>query len=401
MRKLAIYGGQKVRKKPMPKRNAFGPKEKNLLMQAINYYYSKKEDPPYNGIFEKKLCNRFSKYMGGGFTLAVSSGTASLYIAIQSLGLKKGSEVIVSPFFDAGPLSALIFMGLNPVIVDAKKNSLNTDLEQIKKKISKKTSAIILVHTGGDPLEIRKIAQYMNKKKIKIIEDCSQSPGAKYGKKLLGTYGDICCISTMFSKSLSMSGSGGLIFTNKKKYIKKIIGYADRGKPSWKKNANRRDPSQYIFPGLNWNINEFSCSVGLASLLRLNKTIRNRLIAINKIKSKLQLKSLVCKGYEISKDSSPYYYPIWVDTKKINCSKIKFAQALIKEGINLNPDYKFLCQDWKWAKKYLKHKIWTPNAKKTRDSTFNLYINENFKNKDIDDVIRSIIKVEKHFYKGN
>ena len=167
MRKLALYGGQKVRKKPMPKRNAFGPKEKNLLMQAINYYYSKKEDPPYNGIFEKKLCNRFSKYMGGGFTLAVSSGTASLYIAIQSLGLKKGSEVIVSPFFDAGPLSALIFMGLNPVIVDAKKNSLNTDLEQIKKKISKKTSAIILVHTGGDPLEIRKIAQYMNKKKNK------------------------------------------------------------------------------------------------------------------------------------------------------------------------------------------------------------------------------------------
>lgn len=399
MSKLAIFGGNKTRKKPMPKRNAFGSNEKKRLLETINYYYSKKEDPPYNGVYEKKLCKKFSKFMGGGFTLAVSSGTASLYIAIQSLELKKGSEVIVSPFFDAGPLSALIFMGLKPVIVDAKKNSLNTDLEQIKKKITKKTSAIILVHTAGDPLEIKKIIKFTNKKKIKVIEDCSQSPGAKFEKKLLGTFGDICCISTMFSKSLSMSGSGGLIFTNKKKYIKKIIGYTDRGKPSWKKSANRRDPSQYIFPALNWNINEFSCSVGLASLSRLNKTIRDRLIAIKKIKSKLQSLSLTCKGYEISKESSPYYYPIWVDIKKITCSKIKFAQALIKEGINLNPDYKFLCQDWKWAKKYLKHKIWTPNAKKTRDSTFNLYINENFKNREIKDVVSAILKVEKFYLK--
>ena len=337
--------------------------------------------------------------MGGGFTLAVSSGTASLYIAIQALELKKGSEVIVSPFFDAGPLSALIFMGLKPIIVDAKKNSFNTDLEQIKKKITNKTSAAILAHTAGDPLEIKKIVKYMNKKNIKVIEDCSQSPGARFEKKILGTYGHICCISTMFSKSLSMSGSGGLIFTNKKKYVKKIIAYADRGKPSWKKNVNRRDPSKYIFPALNWNINEFSCSVGLASLNRLKKTIKKRLFAIKKIKAYLQEKSLVCRGYEISDGASPYYYPIWVDTKKLSCSKKNFAKALIAEGINLNPDYKFLCQDWNWAKKYLQNRIWTPNAKKTRDNTFNLYVNENFGNKDVNDVINSILKVEKYYYK--
>ena len=87
-----------------------------------------------------------------------------------------------------------------------------------------------------------------------------------------------------------------------------------------------------------------------------------------------------------------------VNKNKIRCSKKNFAKAIIAEGINLNPDYKFLCQDWEWAKKNLKKNL-PPNAKNTRDNTFNLYVNENFKDREVEDIIKAIIKVEKYYLK--
>ena len=78
----------------------------------------------------------------------------------------------------------------------------------------------------------------------------------------------------------------------------------------------------------------------------------------------------------------------------------KLANAIKAEGIELNPHYKFLCSDWKWTKKYLKNKINTPNAKKVRDTSFNLFVNENFKIREINDVISAILKVEKFYYKN-
>tara|TARA_B100001121_G_C18695247_1_gene624758 strand:+ start:809 stop:2038 length:1230 start_codon:yes stop_codon:yes gene_type:complete len=398
--KLFIKNGKKVRTKPMPPRLAFGKKEQSKLLQVIRYYSKKKLDPQYKGKFEQEFQKKFNKYMGGGSTLLLSSGTAAAFVAIESLNLKKGSEVIVSPFFEAGPMSALIKLGFQPIVADSSSVSLNTNLEEIKKKISKKTSAIFLVHSAGEPAEVNKIYNYAKRKKIKLIEDVSQSPGGSVNGKKLGAFGDVCCISAMFTKTLTTCGSGGIIYTKNLKTYKNILAHSDRGKPVWKKNSDRRDPSQNLFPALNWNINEFSSSIATESLKRLDITNKKRLWAIKLIMNLLRKKSKVCRGYNFKQNSSPYFFPIWVDTNKISCSKIKFANAIKAEGIELNPHYKFLCSDWKWTKKYLKNKINTPNAKKVRDTSFNLFVNENFKIREINDVISAILKVEKFYYKN-
>lgn len=397
--KLFIKKGKKVRVKPMPARLAFGKNEQKKLLEVIKYYSNKKLDPQYKGKFEQEFQKKFNSYMGGGRTLMLSSGTAAAFVAIESLNLKKGSEVIVSPFFEAGPMSALIKLGFQPVVADSSPDSLNTNLKEIKKKISKKTSAIFLVHSAGDPAEVNIISNFAKKKKIKLIEDTSQSPGGSLNGKKLGTYGDVCCISAMFTKTLTTCGSGGIIYTKNLNTYKNILAHSDRGKPVWKKNSDRRDPSQNLFPALNWNINEFSSSIATASLRRLDITNKKRLWAIKLIVNNLRKKSKVCRGYNFQKYSSPYFFPIWVDTKKIKCSKTHFANAIKAEGIELNPHYKFLCSDWKWTNKYLKKKIFTPNANKVRDTTFNLFVNENFKIKEIKDVVSAILKVEKFFLK--
>lgn len=95
-------------KPKIPPRQAFGKKEIKALLNVIKYYSKKKIDPGYNGKFEKKLCKLFAEMMNGGYADAVSSGTSATYVALNSLGLKKNSEILISPVTDSGPLNSII-----------------------------------------------------------------------------------------------------------------------------------------------------------------------------------------------------------------------------------------------------------------------------------------------------
>ena len=109
--KLAINGGDPVRCNPMPARMAFGEMEKRAVLDVMDFYQRRGEDPPYQGVFEQRLCDSFSKFMGGGYADAVSSGTAACFVALAALDLPKGSEVLISPVTDSGPLNSIILLG--------------------------------------------------------------------------------------------------------------------------------------------------------------------------------------------------------------------------------------------------------------------------------------------------
>tara|TARA_Y100000590_G_C15580160_1_gene961999 strand:- start:110 stop:709 length:600 start_codon:yes stop_codon:yes gene_type:complete len=177
-KKLAFYGGKKIRNIKMPSRRAISSGEISNINKVLNYYKKINQDPPYDGIFQKKYQNKFSQLMQGGFSQAVSTGTAACFISVRSLRLPKKSEVIISPVSDSGSLFAITESNLIPVVVDSKKNSYNTSWDEIKKGITNKTRAIFLVHSVGNPLDMKKIYNEANKLKIQVIEDCSQSPFA-------------------------------------------------------------------------------------------------------------------------------------------------------------------------------------------------------------------------------
>lgn len=214
-------------KPKIPPRQAFGKKEIKALLNVIKYYSKKKIDPGYNGKFEKKLCKLFAEMMNGGYADAVSSGTSATYVALNSLGLKKNSEILISPVTDSGPLNSIILSNFKARLMDSEKKSYNVSLNQLKKRITKNTKAVILMHIAGQASQVGKIKKYLKKKQIFLIEDCSQAPFAKCDfckvqclsckKKYVGEFGDISLFSTMFSKTISSCGSAGLVFTKKKK----------------------------------------------------------------------------------------------------------------------------------------------------------------------------------------
>jgi perosamine synthetase len=396
---LALYGGDKIRKSPMPSRKAFGKDEVASLKEAIEYYSSIDSDPPYQGKYEQKFCEEYVKLMGGGYADAVATGTGSVFVALEALQPPRGSEIIISPFCDAGPLNCILYLGCVPVVADAAPDNYNAGVEQFLEKITEKTSIALAVHSAGDPLEIDRLVSEMHKRGIKVLEDCSQAPGASYEGERIGTFGDIAATSTMYRKTLTAGASGGLVFTRNLELHYRALAYADRGKPIWREDYDFRSPSGHLFPALNWNTDELSCAIGLASIQRLDLAIQKRMNFVKALEQKLIETSQSCRAYCLPDGASPFFLPIWVDNSKINCDKVTFAQAVQAEGIDLNHHYNFLIQDWLWASPFVPSRIKTPNALSTKNRSFNLFLNEQYAEQEVLDVTTAILKVENAFYK--
>ena len=399
--KLAIHGGKKTRSYKMPSRFSFGPKENLEIKKMIAYYKSKGEDPKYSGLWEKKFCSEFSKFMGGGYSDAVATGTGAIYVAMKALEIPKKSDVIMSPVTCSGNFSCITEQRLNPILVDSEIGSYNTSLKKIKERITKKTKLIQLTHVGGEPVkDIEAIAQFAKKNKIYLLEDCSQCTGAKINNKLVGSFGDIAAFSTMYRKNLAANSSSGVVFTKNFKLFKKALAYADRGKILWREDLDLRDPKYSLFPALNWNTDEFSCAMGLASLRRLKETNKKRIKFVKNLINMLNKKNVKsCRVLNFHDGYAPFFLPILYNKNILKISKKNFAKTLSSEGIPLGVDYGCLVSTWNWAKKYLNSKFNSINAIKTRDDCFHLYLHENYGLREANDIVKAILKIENFYEK--
>ena len=238
-----------------------------LSSGKINY-----TDGPYGRKFEKE----FSKFIGNKYSIAICNGTAALEVAIKSLRLPKNSEIIVPARSFFASASCIVNTGYIPVFVDVNLSTQNISLDSIKKKITKRTKAIICVHLGGLPCDMNGIKRLANKKKIKIIEDCSQAHGASIDKKKVGSFGDISTWSFCNDKIMSTLGEGGMISTNKKK----LYGFCKRHINHGTNFINNKKTEKFIYNkdhfGTNLRITEIQSFAGLEQLKDLNKVQKKR-----------------------------------------------------------------------------------------------------------------------------
>lgn len=207
--------------------------------------------------FENAVC----KYIGvpAGSAVAVSSGTAALYLALIALDIKKGKEVIVPTYVCSAVLNAVIMAGAKPVIVDIEGEDLNISLSEIKKKINKKTGAIVAVHTFGMPADVKRLITLG----IPVIEDCAQAIGARIHGKSVGTFGTIVTFSFYASKMLT-SGNGGMVVSRNKQLIKRLLDYREFD--------GRRDYK----PRFNFQMSDVQAALGLVQLKRLPSFLKRR-----------------------------------------------------------------------------------------------------------------------------
>ena len=178
-----------------------------------------------------KFEKNFAKFCGAKFGVGCANGTDALIMALESLNLPKNSEVIVPAMTWCSTAFAVIKANLKPVLVDIKSSNPTICPSALRKKITKKTRAIIIVHLYGECCDVSEIKKVIKGKNIFIIEDAAQAHGAYdlTSKKKVGNIGDLACFSFYPGKNLGAYGDGGIITTNKKKNYNYLIKLRNMG----------------------------------------------------------------------------------------------------------------------------------------------------------------------------
>ena len=407
---LAVNGGVKYRTAPWPGRGHLGSEEKEAVMKLFDESIASGNAFGYNGKEEISFCQEFSEFLGGGYTDGVNSGTNSVHVALKALKPAPFSEVVVCAVTDPGGIMPIVIQNCIPVIADTMPDSYNTGPEQIEAVITPLTSAIVVAHIGGEPLDIEGIMAVAKKYNLPVLEDCSQSHAAKINGKLVGSFGDISAFSIMFGKHFCCGGQGGMVFTKDPDTYRAVRNAADRGKPyDEESNGN-------VIASLNFNMDEVHAAIGRVQLKKLPIIVEKRRAFVQLLKDKgiSQLKSIVIPELLPTIEHSYWYWRLGVDGSKLTCSKDEFCAALIAEGLLINPDYiaSVPCTlDW-YTNRADKHP-WNnplykgdptqepniPNALASVKKYFNLNMSASWSEREADDIVAIIKKVESAYLK--
>lgn len=160
--------------------------------------------------FEKE----FSDFIGVKHAISVGNGTDALVVALKSMGIGEGDEVITTPFTFFATAETISAVGATPVFVDVDKETFNIDVTKIEEKITSKTKAIMPVHIFGQAADMDEINEIAKKHNLLVIEDACQAVGGKYKGRKIGTLGDVACFSFFPTKNLGCAGDGGMIVTD-------------------------------------------------------------------------------------------------------------------------------------------------------------------------------------------
>ena len=218
------------------------------------------------GKYVKKFEKRFSNYIGSKYCISTNNGTDALILCLKALNIGPGDEVItvVNTFY--ATVGAIEAVGAIPVFCDCD-DRYQIDINQIEKKITPKTKAILPVHWGGASPDMFKIMKIAKKNKIKVIEDACMGIGAKLKNKSPGTFGEVSAFSLHPLKSLNAMGDGGAVVTNNKKIYNWLLKYRNHGMVN-------RDTIK--FWGVNNRMQPLQCIVGLWGLKKIDKVIKLR-----------------------------------------------------------------------------------------------------------------------------
>lgn len=263
------------------------------------------------------------------YAVAMNSGTSALHVAVKAIGLKKGDEVITTPYSFIASSNCLLYEGVKPVFIDIDPNTLNIDTSLIEKAITPNTKAILVVHIFGQPSKMDDILYLAEKYNLYIIEDACEAIGAKWKDQYVGLFGDVGVFAFYPNKQIT-TGEGGMLVTNNEDIYKLACSLRNQGRNI----DNEWLEHQYI--GYNYRMSELQAALGLAQMERLNEILEKRKLAaenyLNLIK-KYQLP--IQTPFHLPQSTISWFVFIIILPNEIN--RVILIKALEKENIQTKP----------------------------------------------------------------
>ena len=282
-----------------------------------------------------KLEDRFKKYFKVKYAIPTSSCTGAMHLILEALGIKKGDEVVVPDTTWVATASAVKYVGAKPVFADIDRETWTMCPKSLKKKINKKTKAVIAVHLYGHPSKMDEISQICKKKRIYLIEDAAPALGAKFKKKLVGTFGIAAAFSFQGAK-LVVSGEGGIVITSNKSLNNKIRQLAAHGRG----NNKKKGPFWIEKVGFKYSMSNIQAALCLAQFERLDELVNKKRKIFSWYERKFKNSDKIILNKE-SKLSKSIYWMTSIMLIKENLKKKLTGQTLSKilkkKGIDTRP----------------------------------------------------------------
>jgi perosamine synthetase len=284
------------------------------------------------GEYVSKLENQFSELFENPYTLTTSNGTTSLHLIYLALGLKPNDEIIVPGFGFLAASNIALQMGVIPKFADVDKETWCVTADNIYSKITKKTKAIVPIHTYGNVCEMDKIMSLANDYKIPVIEDCAESLFSKKNGKYCGTLGNYSTFSFQATKTIT-TGEGGLVVSDNEEFFNKMILYRSHGLPV-------RGSYYHEIPGHNFRLTNLQAAFGVAQFECKDKIIDYRKkIYETYINYLTEIDGITLQKFDDNVDAVVWAIALKINPKIFGVDRDDLIQKLKSKGIETRPGF--------------------------------------------------------------
>lgn len=341
MNKPALLGGPKTRSRPYPSHPVMGSAEIKAVTRVIQSgklsgFIANASEAFLGGPNVRELERLFMKYFRVPYAMAVNSATAGLHAALAAAGVGPGDEVIVPPYTMSASAAAVLMTNAVPRFVDIRDDIFCIDAKLLKKAVNPRTRAIVVVHLFGHPAPMKEIMAFARKHRLKVIEDCAQSPGAKIQGQYAGTFGDAGVFSFNQHKTIT-TGEGGVVIARDPEMVQKIRLVRNHGE-AVAEGLGVKDIVNTL--GWNYRMTELEAAVGIEQFKKLDQLTKPRRQLADYLTKHLKKYPGLTPPVTLKGATHAYFiYPIKYDAKKFGLSRDLLIKALQAEGIPFGMGY--------------------------------------------------------------
>jgi perosamine synthetase len=335
-RALAINGGSPVRATLLPYgRQSVDEADIKAVVEVL------RSDWLTTGPKVTEFEEAFAARVGAAHAVSFSSGTAALHAAAFAAGLKAGDEAITTPLTFAATANCILYQGATPVFSDVTGDTLNLDPEQLEKRISPKTRALLPVDYAGHPADLRPILEIARRHGLIVIEDACHALGAEYGGRRVGGIADMTVFSFHPVKHIT-TGEGGMVATNDPRFAETLRRFRNHGISS---DARQRQSAgqwhyEMVLLGFNYRLPDIVCALGIQQLKKLGSNLaRRREIAACYETALRESPGVIPPAVRPDVKPAWHLYPIRLDLEKLTTDRGEVFRALRAENIGVNVHY--------------------------------------------------------------
>ena len=391
---LAIHGGDPVRAKLLPYgRQSLDEADIESVVEVLKSDWL--TTGPKIGEFEEQ----FAACVGARHAVSFSSGTAALHGAAFAAGLGPGDEAITTPMTFCATANCVLYQGATPVFGDVSPDTLNLDPEEVSKRITSRTKAIIAVDYAGHPAALGELGKLAKTKGALLIEDACHALGAEYRGKRVGGIADMTVFSFHPVKHVT-TGEGGMVTTDRADYAEALRRFRNQGISS---DARQRQTDgqwhyEMVLLGFNYRLTDIACALGLSQLKKLEANLlRRREIAARYTAAFRDLAGVMLPAVRASVNPAWHLYPIRLNLERLTADRRRIFRALRAENIGVNVHYIPVHRHPYYRDRFGYQGGEYPIAEDAYERLISLPMFHAMSDSDVEDVIQAVCKVVGHY----